>query len=385
MKKIAIITTQSSSIENWIKPFLPYYRQEGIAVTVLSQMDEAYRASLEKEFPGVTAVPAPIPRGVDLFGSLRAVRFLYRFFHRQHFDMVQYSTPNASFYGSVASFFARVPVRLYCQWGMVFVSQSGLKRKIFETIERTTCRLSTCVQPDSFGNLNFCREKGFYDETKSEVIWNGSAKGVDLAKFDLLQKERWRQEVRRERGIQQDDKVIGFVGRLGRDKGCNELFDAFRQISEAMPQARLLFVGPIEKEDTIDDLAYFQQEPRIIKTGRVPDVWRYYAAMDVFCLPSYREGFGMSVVEAEAMGVPVIVTDIPGPTDGMQEGKTGLVIPVRSAQAIVKAAETLLTEEETCRTFGENGAAFARNAFDSRVFARKLMENRKKLLSQGEK
>ena len=188
MKKIAIITTQSSSIENWIKPFLPYYRQEGIAVTVLSQMDEAYRASLEKEFPGVTAVPAPIPRGVDLFGSLRAVRFLYRFFHRQHFDMVQYSTPNASFYGSVASFFARVPVRLYCQWGMVFVSQSGLKRKIFETIERTTCRLSTCVQPDSFGNLNFCREKGFYDETKSEVIWNGSAKGVDLTKFVLSQK-----------------------------------------------------------------------------------------------------------------------------------------------------------------------------------------------------
>ena len=380
MKKLAIITTQSSSIDNWIKPFLSEYQRAGVAVTVICSMDEAYQKALTREFPGVTAVPAPIPRGIDFFGSLKALRFLYRFFRKEAFDMVQYSTPNASFYGSVASFFAKVPVRLYCQWGMVFVSQHGVRRKIFETIERITCRLSTRVQPDSFGNLRFCRERGFYGEEKSEVIWNGSAKGVDLSKFDLSQKETWRREIRAALGIGEEEKVLGFVGRLGRDKGCNELFAAFRSISEAFPEARLLFVGPIEKEETIEDMEYFRHAPGIIKTGRVSDVWRYYAAMDVFCLPSYREGFGMSVVEAQAMGVPVIVTDIPGPTDGMKAGRTGLVIPVRDADAIVGAVKTLFSDEKMRRTFGEEGAFFAKNSFDSRIFAHKLMENRKKLL-----
>lgn len=380
MKKICIVTTLSSSIDNWIKPFLPLYRDAGIDVSIACHMTPEYQKAFITEFPYVRAFSVPIPRGIDFFGSLRAVSALLRLFRREKFDLIQYSTPNASFYSSLAGFAARVPVRLYCQWGMVFVSCTGVKRKIFELIERTTCRLSTVVQPDSNGNLQFCRQHGFYDEKKSEVIWNGSAKGVDLSRFDIAQKEVWRREIRSRYGIADTEPVLGFVGRLGRDKGCNELFAAFRALAAQYPDLKLLFVGPIEKEDTIEELAYFQSEERIIKTGRVPDVWRYFAAMDIFCLPSYREGFGMSVVEAESMGVPVIVTDIPGPTDGMKDGETGLVIPVRDADAIVRAVQTLLTDRTLREEFGQAGVAFAKNAFDSRIFAQKLIENRKKLL-----
>ncbi len=382
MKKICIVTTMSSSIDNWIKPFLPYYHREGFEICVVSNMTPEYKAALEKEFPFVRAFSVGMPRGADPVGTLRSIPALYRIFRKERPDLLQYSTPNASFYSAVAGFLARVPVRLYCQWGMVFVSCTGAKRAVFKTLEKITCRLSTHVQPDSFGNLNFCRKLGFYDEKKSSVIWNGSAKGVNLEKFDIEKKPQWRREIREQYGIGEDEKVLCFVGRLGRDKGCNELFAAFRALSADHPELKLLFVGPIEKEDTIEDLGYFESEDRIVKTGRVPDVERYLAAADLFLLPSYREGFGMSVAEAEAMGLPVIVSDIPGPTDAMKEGETGLVIPVKDAEAIRSAVETLLKDPAEAEAMGARGRRFAVEAFDSKIFAEKLMQSRLELLGQ---
>lgn len=378
-KKICIVTTVSSSIDNWIKPFLPLYHAEGFEVSVVSNMTAEYKEYFEKEYPYVHAYSVNMPRGADLMGTVRSIPALYKIFRNGSFDLLQYSTPNASFYSAIAGKLARVPVRLYCQWGMVFVSCEGIKRAVFRTIEKITCRLSTNVQPDSHGNLRFCRAQGFYDEKKSEVIWNGSAKGVDLEKFDISQKEKWRGEIRARYGIADTDRVLCFVGRLGRDKGCNELFDAFRQLAGRFPDLKLLFVGPIEKEDTIDDISYFRDEERIIKTDRVPDVQRYLAASDLFVLPSYREGFGMSVVEAEAMGLPVVVTDIPGPTDAVKPDETGLVVPVKDPGALARAIEALLTDGEKRAAMGSAGRTFAEKSFDSRIFAQKLMENRKKL------
>ncbi|MBQ6164330.1 MAG: glycosyltransferase family 4 protein [Clostridia bacterium] len=380
MKKICIVTTVSSSIDNWIRPFLPLYHAEGFEVSIVTNMTAEYKTAFEKDFPYVHAFSVNMPRGADPVGTLRSIPALYRIFRNGKFDLLQYSTPNASFYSAIAGFFARVPVRLYCQWGMVFVSCEGLKRTVFRTIEKITCRLSTNVQPDSFGNLRFCREQGFYDEKKSEVIWNGSAKGVDLEKFDISKKAQWRSEIRAQYGIAADETVLCFVGRLGRDKGCNELFEAFKKITDTREDVKLLFVGPIEKEETIDDIGYFRAEDKIVKTGRVPDVERYLAASDVFILPSYREGFGMSVVEAEAMGVPVVVTDIPGPTDAMKRDETGIVIPLKDADAIAAAALRLIEDGEKREKFGKAGRAFAETCFDQRIFAEKLIRNRKSLV-----
>ncbi len=380
MKKICIVTTVSSSIDNWIRPFLPLYHAEGFEVSIVTNMTTEYKTAFKKDFPYVHAFSVNMPRGADPVGTLRSIPALYRIFRNGKFDLLQYSTPNASFYSAIAGFFARVPVRLYCQWGMVFVSCEGLKRTVFRTIEKITCRLSTNVQPDSFGNLRFCREQGFYDEKKSEVIWNGSAKGVDLEKFDILKKAQWRSEIRSQYGIAADETVLCFVGRLGRDKGCNELFEAFKKITDTREDVKLLFVGPIEKEETIDDIGYFRAEDKIVKTGRVPDVERYLAASDVFILPSYREGFGMSVVEAEAMGVPVVVTDIPGPTDAMKRDETGIVIPLKDADAIAAAALRLIEDGEKREKFGKASRAFAETCFDQRIFAEKLIRNRKSLV-----
>ena len=143
-----------------------------------------------------------------------------------------------------------------------------------------------------------------------------------------------------------------------------------------------MFVGPIEKRETITPelLKYFDENDKIIKTGRVSDVEKHIAAMDVFILPSHREGFGMSVVEAEAMEVPVIVTEYPGPVCGMIPNKTGLTIPIGDPEKIIEAITTLLEDKEKRRLFGKAGREYAVNSFNKTEFTKKYMANRKKLL-----
>ena len=194
-KKVCICTTLWSSINNWIVPFLNEYHQRGVEVTIVCNMDEAFENSLKERFPFVHTHKINFPRGMNALGSIKSIWALYKFLKKGKFDLVQYSTPNASMYGAIASRLAHVPARLYCQWGMVYVTMGGLKRKVFESIERMVCRFSTHVQPDSYGNLNFCREHGLYDDKKSCVIWNGSAKGVNLDRFQIDKKQEFAKEI----------------------------------------------------------------------------------------------------------------------------------------------------------------------------------------------
>lgn len=382
MKKICIITTMWSSINNWIKPFLGEYNARGIDVTIVCNMDEDYERELTNQYPFVHTYPVAFPRGIDVGGSVKSILVLYKFFRKNKFEMVQYSTPNASMYAAVASKLAGIPVRLYCQWGMVYVTMTGFKRKVFRFLEKMVCSFSTMVQPDSEGNLTFCREQGFYDESKSCVIWNGSAKGLDLTAFDITQKQAYAKEIKEQYGIPEDAPVVGFVGRLGEEKGCNELFRAFQKIKETVPNVKLLFVGPIEKEKSIDPelLEYFWKCDDIIKTDRVTHVEKYTSAMDVFVLPSYREGFGMSVVEASAMEVPVVVTEYPGPSSAMLDGVTGYAVPVRDDEKLCQCILTLLQDEQLRNKMGVAGRKFAEEAFEQKTFISKYMENRTELL-----
>ena len=380
------MTTMWSSINNWIKPFLNEYNDRNVEVTIVCNMNCEYEASLKKEFPFVRTYAVPFPRGMSIFGSLKSISTLKKFFKRENFDMVQYSTPNASFYASIASKSKKIPVRLYCQWGMVYVTQSGVKRKIFKWMEKTICKNSTNIQPDSFGNLEFCRKEGLYNEEKSCVIWNGSAKGLDLDAYDVSKKEEYASEIKTKYGIGNDDIVIGFVGRLGREKGCHELFKAFKNIKQDYNSAKLLFVGPIEKEETIEPewLEYFKTCDDIIKTDRVTNVEKYMSAMDVFVLPSYREGFGMSVIEASAMKVPVVVTKYPGPSSAMEDGYTGISVPVRATKELEAAIRELICDKEKAMQMGENGRKYVVEKFDQKIFKQKYMENRIELLKTGE-
>ena len=345
-------------------------------------MDKNFEDNIKREYPFIHTFPIAFPRGMKLFGTIKSIYILAQYLRSEKFDMVQYSTPNASFYSAIASRLAGIKVRLYCQWGMVYVTTRGIGRFVCKCIEQITCKCSTQIQPDSEGNLNFCRANKLYDEKKSCIIWNGSAKGIDLSAYDISKKNEFAVEIKSRYGIM-DGPILGFVGRLGREKGCNELFAAFRELKKEIPTLSLLFVGPIEKEDTIDIelLDYFKKCDSIIKTGRVSDVPKHMAAMDVFILPSYREGFGMSVVEASAMGIPVIATKYPGPSSAMRDGYTGIEIEVASINAIIRSVYSLLKDPDLSKRMGQNGRRFAEENFEQKKFIQKYMDNRMKLLN----
>lgn len=378
-KKICFVTTIPLTIEMFVFPLAEYLlTHTDWEITFITGMDEDYVKTVPE---GVRVIRVHMHRGMS-FDGLGAIRELTAIFKRERFDLVQYSTPNASLYASVAAKLAGIPARLYCQWGIAYVGFRGLKRRIFKTIEKMVCRLSTWVEPDSFGNLRFSRGEGLYNEKKSSVVWNGSASGVRLSKFDISQRSVWRAAIRSQYGIPADTCVFGFIGRITGDKGVNELFSAFRQIFSEIPDSRLMLVGGMDKADTVDTALYewAESEPRVLFCGWTNVVEQYLSSMDVFVLPSYREGFGSVVVEAEAMGVPVIVTDIPGPTDAMREGETGLIVKKADITTLTEAMRRLGSDAALRESFAANARPFVENSFDQEKLMHHILEDRKRLM-----
>ncbi len=376
--KICVVTTISKTVEFFLLDTLKYVKENGFDVAIACEMDDAF---IKRNQDLATLLPLPVKRGVDPMGAALATYKLFRFFRKNKFDIVQYATPNASLYASLAAFAACIPNRVYSQWGIRYVGFSGVKRKIFKCLEKLACTLSTAVEPDSFGNLHFCSQERLYSTKKGHVIWNGSAAGVNLDKFDIQHKDLWRKEIRSELGISEDSFVFGFVGRITRDKGINELFEAAQMVFRTDPNARLVFVGDDEGRDTIspDLMEWATNEPRIHFCGKKLDVEKYLSAMDLFVLPSYREGFGSVVIEAEVMGVPVVVSNIPGPTDAMLDQETGSVVQVKDSEDLGKAILDLARNSEKRKEYGEKAYLFAKEKFDSKVLREFIVERRRQM------
>lgn len=383
MKKICFITTISMTLKAFVIDTAKYLQEQGgYEVTIICDTDEEFSASLPMEFKYISV---PMKRGISLSG-LKAILTMYIIFKKNKFDIVQYSTPNASFYASIASKMAQIPVRLYCQWGIVYVSFSGFKRKIFKLLEKIICFLSTRIEPDSFGNLKFCYEEGLYTKDKSAVIWNGSASGVNLKKFDVNNKNEWRSEIRENYSISDNTFLFGFVGRITRDKGINELFEACRNFFNEYPNSALMLIGDNENNGSISNELYSwsKSEKRVIYCGRTTEVEKYLSALDAFILPSYREGFGSVVIEAEAMGVPVIVTDIPGPTDAMLPNKTGLIVEKGNHKSLFNAMKIMISNSTMMKEMSVNAIDYAKNNFDRDILFKEILKDREQLLSNME-
>jgi glycosyltransferase involved in cell wall biosynthesis len=379
-KRICFVTTLSVTFKAFVHPQAKALVGDGWDVTLICSDD----ADFNKNVPeGVRYIPLKFKRGIDILGIPRAILSLYRIFKRERFDIVQYATPNAAFYASTAAWLAGIPVRLYAQWGIRYVGFDEISRQFFKLLERWCCRCSTIIEPDSLNNLEFAINEGLFPKGKARVIWNGSACGVNLERFDLIKKDGWRTEYRNKAGLEAHHLVIGFVGSIRRDKGCNELIAACRSFFSDIPEARLVLVGDKQFYDTIhqnlrDWVASTAQVIYIPPNNEIP---QHMACMDIFSLPSYREGFGLVIVEAEAMGVPVVVSDVPGPIDAMRHKETGLVVPVKNTEALAVALQTLLKDTAKRLTFGAAAAAFARDNFDQKEFLRLVLEDKEKLLS----
>lgn len=379
MKKICFITTIPSTIKSFILSLAKYIHQNtDWDISIICDYDE----ELKKELPEyIHYYPIKMKRGVNLAG-IKAIYQMIKIFKKEKFDLIQYSTPNASFYASISGRISKIPSRLYCQWGMVYISFEGLKRKVFKIMEKLICRLSTNIEPDSNSNLIFAHDEKLYPNEKGRVIWNGSACGVDIKKFDIKSKEKYRTEIRKKYLISDNDIVYGFVGRITRDKGINELFSAYKKILKEKQNVYLLMVGNPEIDSTIDKELYnwIKQQEKVVFVGFTREVEKYLSAMDVYILPSYREGFGMGVIEAEAMGVPVIVTNIPGPIDAMVENKTGLTVEKKNANSLYNAMIKVYNNNKILDEFSNNASEFAIRNFEQNRLFEYIIEDRKKIM-----
>ena len=377
MKKICYITTISLTLDMFVLESAKYIHDNtDWDITFICNNDDLFAERLPKY---IHFHPIKMERGVSIAG-IKAMLEMKKFFKEQKFDLIQYSTPNASLYASLAGKLANVPVRLYCQWGMAFVGFSGFKRKILKVIEKTVCKLSTWIEPDSNSNLIFSHKEGLYPESKGSVIGKGSACGVNLQKFDVTRKSEYRGIIREKYGIPKEAFVFGYVGRITRDKGVNELLEATRSLMKEKNNVYLLMVGPEEVDETINANLYewAKECDQVIFAGFTRVVEQFMAAMDCYILPSYREGFGMSVVEAEAMAVPVIITDIPGPIDGMEKNKTGLVVEKKDALELKTAMSNMMMSDLSY--FGNNGLNLAKSCFEQSKLFECILQDRKRLL-----
>ena len=378
MKKICFITTIPLTLNTFVLNTAKYLHENtDWDVSFICSDENDFGSSLPKD---IHYFPIKMERGISIAG-VKAMLEMKKVFKREKFDLIQYSTPNASLYASMAAKMAGVPVRLYCQWGMAFVGFQGLKRKIFQMEEKYVCHLSTHIEPDSNSNLRFAHEIGLYPKSKGSVIWNGSACGVNLTKFDISNKKEYRKDIREQLDIPENVFVYGFVGRITRDKGVNELLEAYKKLND---DSYLIMVGPSEVDETINQELYTwaSKNEKIKFTGYTTVVEQYLSAMDCYILPSYREGFGMGVVEAEAMGVPVIVTDIPGPTDAMIDNETGIVVQKADVESLYNAMISVREDKVRYFAMAEKAHDFAVNNFEQKQLFNYILEDRKKLLGE---
>lgn len=375
MYKVCFVTTISLTLKTFVLEFAKAMHETGdFEIHFVCDHDVDFAEKLPEY---IHYNPIPMKRGISPDG-LKAIWKMYQYFKKEKFDLIQYSTPNASCYAAIAARMAGIPCRLYCQWGIAYVGFRGLKRWIFKQIEKMVCRCSTKIEPDSYGNLCFSHKEKLYGAEKSCVIWNGSASGVNLCKFDITQKTCWRKDIRDQYDIPEKAVVYTFIGRITRDKGINELFEASKRLMASQPDAYLLLVGPLEKSRSVDAALYqwSQEEKRVIYIGYTNRVEQYLAASDVYVLPSYREGFGSAIIEAEAMGVSVIASDIPGPADAMVHEKTGVLTSKADAQKLYEQMLIMYKNANLRTEYGNNGAVFARESFEQTELFKRMLADR---------
>lgn len=380
LKKICAITTIQATMESFVIESMEHLKDNGYDVTIVCSMTEEFEEKYREKFK---CVDMPMERGVDIVNAFHSILKYYALFSHHKFDIVQYATPNASMYASIAAFLARVPIRLYCQWGIRYVGFRGWKRRLFKALEKITCALSTQIRPASYKNMAYAVSESLYSKKKSGVIGNGGTIGVDLKIFNHQKKDVWRNEIQKLYPGLKGKVVIGFVGRIVQDKGVNELLSAFKEISANRNDSVLIMVGDKEYHDgSVDQqlMDWAHDSQNVIFTGFRKDVYKYLSAVDVFVLPSYREGFSMVIQQAQALAIPIITTDIPGPSEVIEPGVTGIVVKKKDSRDLAKAIMHLVERPQMRMQFGASGLRRTKTYFSRERMLGLILDDRNKLI-----
>lgn len=340
--------TAGISAFSLLKGQLSWFARQGWDVVLATTPDPKAYAAAERE--GTAFHPLPMSRSISLVSDLKALRGWVRLIGRLRPDVVNVGTPKASLLGSFAAFLRRVPKRIYVMRGLRLEGARGPMAAVLWLMERLTIACATDVIFVSRSLAAEAAGRGLGARRKGWIIGEGSSNGVDVDALRARAGGTDRAAVRAELGVEDDDFVVGFVGRIARDKGLDTLLRAFLVLAPSR-NVRLLVVGGVEDEELAAQVRALGD--RVVMTGDVDNVPHHLLAMDVLCLPTKREGFPNVVLEAGAMGLPVVTTRATGAVDSVIDGETGLLVDVDDHQGLAHALEKLHADPSAARAMGE--------------------------------
>ena len=386
MKKLIRITTVPISFKVLLKGQLRFMASNGFDVKGVSSEGEELREVHENE--GIVMEAINMSRKITPFQDLKSLWEMWNFLRKEKPQIVHTHTPKAGIIGMLAARLAGVPHRLHTVAGLPLMEATGTKRKILNFVEKLTYSSATRVYPNSKGLYDFILQNNFTQSNKLKIIANGSSNGINTTFFSPEQVSETEKAALREKlNIQPDDFVFVFVGRIVSDKGINELIKAFSELQTAennqLTGIKLLLVGGLESDlDPLnpETLAEINQNRDIISVGFQQDVRPFFAISDALIFPSYREGFPNVVMQAGAMGLPSIVSDINGCNEIIVEGENGLIIPPKNVEKLKEKMLTLARDKNLYTKLKENSRRMIESRYEQSVVWNALLEEYEGLL-----
>ncbi len=383
--KIIRTSTIPKSLKGFCNGLLRELKEkEGYEVVAVSSPGKDLEIVANRE--GVRTHGVPMERHISPLKDLKSLWGLIRVFRKERPTMVHSMTPKAGLLSMMAGWICSVPVRIHTFTGLVFPTSTGLKQKILILTDRITCACATHVIPEGEGVKTDLTN---YRITRKplRILGHGNVKGIDMKRFDPTREEILSEakRIRRELKISDDDFVFVFVGRLVGDKGINELVEAFGRLRNKHPRCRLILVGPEEADlDPLrpETLREISENDGIEAVGSQTDVRPWYMVGNVFVFPSYREGFPNCVIEAGAMGMPSIVTDINGSREIILHGENGVIIPSKDANALYDAMERMMTDADTRNRMASNARQLIASRFEQSYVRQCLKDFYREVLGQ---
>lgn len=380
MNKLCFISTIEGTQESFIIPALYTFIEKGYDVSIICTMSDKFLEKYSKDFH---CINVQMNRGVSIKEVFTKPFEFYRIFKREKFDYVQYATTNASFYCCLVAKMLGIKTRVYCSWGLLYEGYTGFKRVFYKRIEKFLCDSATHITVASYKNLEVAARDGVLDRNKASVIGDGGTVGVDLNRFNIDKRDEYKSQVHEEYSVLKGKTVFGYVGRIETDKGIMELLSAF--IKADNPDYALLLIGKFDElRCDIDPalLAKAKSMNNIIFHGFSREVPKYMSAMDILVHPTYREGFSMVIQQAMAMGCAIITTNVPGPSEVIEEGTSGLLVPDHSIDELSEAMIILGEDKDLQNSFSEAGLIRVREKFERSRMLRLTLENREKMMNK---
>ncbi|WP_420386077.1 glycosyltransferase family 4 protein [Roseivirga sp.] len=336
----------------------------GIDVIMASADGEEVKDIVQAE--GVVHVSFPLSRSISPFLDIYAIIKLTLWLRKGKFDIVHSHTPKAGFVGMIASYLARIPIRMHTIAGIPWIQSSGIKRSILRSVDRLIYLCATNVYSNSRELLKFIERERLVHIRKLNILGLGSSNGIDMEYFSPESVNLSKGELREDLGIKSDSFVYLFVGRVVRDKGMNELFRAFSQMSTG---CNLVIVGPLESSlDPFDSqaLEFFQNSENVHMMGYQNDVRPFFKLSDVLVFPSHREGFPNVPLQALAMELPSIVTDINGCNEIVQQELNGLLIKPKCSESLLNAMNRVREDQKLYERLKYNSRKSMMNRYDQK-------------------